>query len=61
MFTSLRGVTYPVPDLETARTWYEQVLGREPLHSSPFAVVFLLGDAVLTTVPARPSTGPIAY
>ena len=33
-------MTYPVPDLETARAWYQQVLGHEPLHSSPFAVVF---------------------
>jgi predicted enzyme related to lactoylglutathione lyase len=50
MFTSLKGVTYQVADLEQAKHWYRKILNQEPVLDSPFFVIFLIGDSVLTLV-----------
>jgi methyltransferase (TIGR00027 family) len=52
VFTSLKHITYHVTDLNKAREWYSQVLGREPIFNAPFAVIFTVGDARLMLVPA---------
>ena len=52
MFKSLKRVTYQVPDMDQARQWYCTVLEKEPALDSPFYVMFVIGDAVLTLVPA---------
>jgi methyltransferase (TIGR00027 family) len=51
MFTSLKRVTYQVPDIEKARRWYGELLKIEPVLDAPFIVMFVIGDAVLTLVP----------
>ena len=51
MFTSLKRVTYQVPQLDKARQWYAALLDSEPALDSPFLVTFLIGDASLTLVP----------
>ncbi|HEY3295869.1 MAG TPA: SAM-dependent methyltransferase [bacterium] len=55
MFLSLKHVTYHVTDLNKAREWYTQVLGREPVFNAPFAVIFTVGECGLMLVP---SAGP---
>ncbi len=52
MFTSLKRVTYQVPDISQARQWYSAVLEKEPELDSPFYAMFVIGDATLTLVPA---------
>lgn len=66
MFTSLKRVTYPVPDIDRARQWYCEILEKEPVLDSPFYVKFLIGEAALTLVPAangtpHPDEGTVAY
>lgn len=66
MLTSLRAVSYRVPDLERAKQWYRTVLNREPAFDSPMAVIFAVGDSSLTLLPVEnPSAGgdqrPVAY
>jgi hypothetical protein len=53
MFTSLRGVTYRVANLELAKQWYRQLLAREPALDTQLAVTFQVGDSVLTLLPAE--------
>lgn len=56
MFTALKAIAYQVADLGRAKLWYTTILGKEPALDSPFAVVFLLGDSVLSLVPAGDHT-----
>ncbi len=53
MFTSLRGVTYRVADLEMAKRWYRQLLEREPALDTQLAVTFQIGDSALTLLPSE--------
>jgi predicted enzyme related to lactoylglutathione lyase len=65
-FLGLRTVVYRVPDLEKAKTWYSEVLGKQPYFDQPFYVGFNVGGYELGLVPdakastSRDSTG-IAY
>lgn len=66
MLTSLRAVSYRVPDLERAKQWYRTLLNCEPAFDSPMAVIFAVGDSSLTLLPVEdPSAGgdrrPVAY
>lgn len=60
MILGLRTVIYPAPDLERAKKWYSEVLGRMPYFDQPFYVGFSVGGFELGLVPAAtPSTdGP---
>ena len=52
MLTSLKAVAYRVSDLNQAKQWYQQLLGKEPAFDSPLAVAFAVGDSVLSLLPA---------
>jgi methyltransferase (TIGR00027 family) len=52
MFEALKRVRYQVQDLEQAKQWYSGLLGKHPVLDAPFAVAFLVGDAVLMLAPA---------
>ena len=58
MFTSLKRVTYQVTDVNQAKQWYCAVLEKEPALDSPFYVMFVIGDATLTLVPAGNGSPP---
>jgi predicted enzyme related to lactoylglutathione lyase len=61
----LRTVIYQVGDLDRAREWYGEVLGKEPYFDEPFYVGFDVGGFELGLLPdestTRSSTGVIAY
>jgi predicted enzyme related to lactoylglutathione lyase len=65
-FLGLRTVVYRVADLEKAKAWYSEVLGKQPYFDQPFYVGFNVGGYELGLVPdakastSRDSTG-IAY
>ena len=66
MFTSLKRVTYQVPDIDRAKQWYRTILAEEPALDSPFYVMFPVGEAALTLVPAangspRSDEGTVVY
>jgi methyltransferase (TIGR00027 family) len=52
MLHSVKAVAYRVPDLERARRWYGEILGKAPIFDSPIAVMFAVGDSVLSLAPA---------
>ncbi len=52
MLKSVKGVTYQVPDLDKARSWYTQILGIEPVVESSASVHFPIGDTRLVLVAA---------
>ena len=60
MLLGLRTAIYPAPDLERARDWYTQVLGKAPYFDQPFYVGFSVGGFQLGLLPdAEPGTaGP---
>src|SRR5471032_1266445 len=60
MFLGLRTVIYPVPDLSSAKLWYERVLGIKPYFDQPYYVGFSVGGFELGLLPVGiPSTnGP---
>lgn len=60
MFLGLRTALYPVPDLSSAKRWYEQVLGTQPYFDQPFYVGFSVGGFELGLLPnGKPGTdGP---
>ena len=51
MILGLRTAIYPAPDLERARTWYEQVLGTKPYFDEPFYIGFAVGGFELGLIP----------
>lgn len=51
MFLGLRTAIYPVPDLASARLWYQQVLGIKPYFDQPFYVGFSVGGFELGLIP----------
>ena len=65
MFKSPGRIVYGVSDLEKAKEWYRQVLGKEPVFDSPVGVAFLVGTSVLGLAPRAPSSsgkdGAIVY
>jgi len=48
MFKSPGRIVYGVSDLEKAKEWYQQVLGKKPVFDSPLGVGFHLGSTVLS-------------
>ncbi|MGA3023332.1 MAG: SAM-dependent methyltransferase [Bryobacteraceae bacterium] len=56
MLTSVRAVAYRVSDLQKAKQWYRDILGKGPVFDSPVAVIFMVADAVLSLVPAVDSS-----
>ncbi len=57
MLLGLRTVIYPAPDLNAAKAWYAQALGRAPYFDEPFYVGFSVGGFELGLVPdAVPGT-----
>ena len=65
MFKSPGRIIYGVSDLEKAKQWYRQVLGKEPVFDSPVGVAFPVGTSVLGLAPRAPSSsgkdGAIVY
>lgn len=51
MFNGLRTATYPVDDLDRAKAWYTQALGKEPYFDQPFYVGFDVGGYELGLLP----------
>jgi predicted enzyme related to lactoylglutathione lyase len=57
LFLGLRSALYPAPDLERAKAWYSQVLGRRPYFDEAYYVGFEVGGFELGLLPdAKPST-----
>ena len=66
MLQGLRTVIYQVDDIERAKGWYGEVLGKEPYFDEPFYVGFDVGGFELGLQPdeggsTRSSTGVVAY
>lgn len=63
MFLGLRTAIYPVPDLSSAKLWYEQALGIKPYFDQPYYVGFAVGGFELGLLPdGTPGTsGPQPY
>jgi predicted enzyme related to lactoylglutathione lyase len=64
MPSGIRTVTYPVHDLDAARTLYRTVLGVEPYVDEPYYVGFRVDDDELGLDPnghAKGMTGPVTY
>ena len=66
MLQGLRTAIYNVDDIERAKGWYGEVLGREPYFDEPFYVGFEVGGFELGLQPEeggapRSSTGVVAY
>lgn len=57
MINGLRTATYTVDDLEAARAWYSEILGREPHFDEPFYVGFDVGGYELGLLPDDDNTG----
>lgn len=51
MILGLRTAAYPAPDLEAAKKWYAEVLGKAPYFDEPFYVGFSVGGFELGLVP----------
>lgn len=51
MILGLRTAAYPAPDLEAAKAWYTQVLGKPPYFDEPFYCGFEVGGFELGLVP----------
>jgi predicted enzyme related to lactoylglutathione lyase len=51
MILGLRTAIYPAPDLQAAKTWYEQVLERKPYFDEPFYAGFAVGGFELGLIP----------
>ena len=51
MILGLRTAIYPVKELEAAKAWYSQVVGRAPYFDQPFYVGFSVGGFELGLVP----------
>ena len=66
MLEGLRTAIYHVGDLDRAKGWYGEVLGKEPYFDEPFYVGFDVGGFELGLQPdeggaPRSSTGVVAY
>ena len=56
MFEGLRTVIYSVSNLEQAKAWYQNVLGKEPYFDEPFYVGFNVGGFELGLDPDAAAT-----
>lgn len=56
MLKGLNGVIYQVSDIEKAKEWYGKVFNTKPVIDTSFAVLFLIGDALLGLTPATDTT-----
>jgi predicted enzyme related to lactoylglutathione lyase len=62
MFLGLRSHIYPAPDLESAKAWYQEVLGIAPYFDEPFYVGFDVGGYELGLHPGDdPDACPKTY
>lgn len=65
MFKSPGRIVHGVSNLQKAKEWYRQVLGKEPVFESPIGVVFLVGASTLCLTPRSDSSlteeGAIVY
>ncbi len=62
MLLGLRTVIYPAPDLETARSFFTELLGFGPYFDEPFYVGFEVEGYELGLDPiADPSAGAVTY
>jgi predicted enzyme related to lactoylglutathione lyase len=63
MIRGLRTVIYHVTDLAKAKTWYSEVLERQPYFDQPFYVGYSVGGFELGLVPDQDpgAGGPVAY
>jgi lactoylglutathione lyase len=58
-FLGLRTVGYKVPDMQAAKDWYTQVLGKKPYFDEPFYIGFNVGGYELGLQPYEaPSDSP---
>jgi predicted enzyme related to lactoylglutathione lyase len=58
----IRTVIYPAPDLEAAKKWWTQVLGKAPYFDQPFYVGYEVAGYELGLLPtADPAEGALAY
>lgn len=57
-FLGLRTVSYAVSDLERAKAWYADVLGKAPYFDQPFYVGFNVGGFELGLQPAEGELQP---
>lgn len=62
MMLGLRTVIYPAPELDRAKAWYAQVLGKAAYFDQPYYVGFNVGGFELGLIPdGKPgTTGPQA-
>ena len=51
MILGLRTAIYPAPQLDQAKKWYSEVLGKSPYFDEPFYVGFSVGGFELGLVP----------
>ena len=65
MFKFPGRIVYGVSDLQKAKEWYRQVLGKEPVFESPIGVVFLVGASTFGLAPRSGSSlteeGAVVY
>ena len=61
MFLGLRTAIYPAADMEAAKKWYSEVLGKEPYFDEPFYVGFDVEGFELGLVPATDDAEPVTY
>jgi predicted enzyme related to lactoylglutathione lyase len=65
LFEGLRTVIYAAPDLQKAKEWYTQALGKEPYFDQPFYVGFSVGGFELGLDPdtsnVQPGNNAVAY
>lgn len=58
----LRTVIYPAPELDTAKAWWNRLLGIDPYFDEPFYVGFEVGGYELGLLPTAPlSDGALTY
>ncbi len=58
----LRTVIYPAPDLDAAKAWWTELLGRDPYFDQPFYVGYEVGGYELGLLPtADPADGALTY
>jgi predicted enzyme related to lactoylglutathione lyase len=58
MILGLRTAIYPVTNLDAAKRWYAELLGRPPYFDQPFYVGFAVGGFELGLLPeGQPGTG----
>jgi len=56
MFKSPARIVYRVSNVEKAKEWYRQILGKEPVFDSPLGAVFLVGTSILFLAPQAGSS-----